>query len=323
MNNSDIFKSPQNLLNAVNKYGYICDMKLILPIYLAYHLNKPLLFNGPPGCGKTEIAKVMSNLMNNCDPIRLQCYEGIDASEAIYDWDYKKQLLYIEVSKNQKDWNNMEDDLYSEKFLSVRPLLKSILSDKKEVILIDELDKADEEFEAFLLEFLAEQQVSISENKTIKAVNNPLCFITSNNQRELSDAILRRCIMVFIDYPPIEKELEIVKSKAPGIDDLLATQLVTFVNLLRNENLKKLPSISETVDWVQALVKLEAKNLTPSLVKNTLNLLLKTKSDIDIIESKTSSLIKKLPNKAIIINKKENKNKIDNASLENEEDWQF
>ncbi|MFW6008236.1 MAG: AAA family ATPase [archaeon] len=321
------FNSIENLYNAINNYGYICDINLVISLYVAYHLNKPILLQGPPGIGKTEIAKVVSNLINSEDPIRLQCFEGIDASQAIYDWDYKKQLLYIESCKNQKiDWKNLKDDLYSDDFLSVRPLLKSILSDKQEVILIDELDKSDEEFEAFLLEFLAEQQISISENKTIKAKNIPICFITSNNYRELSDAILRRCVCVFLDYPTMEREIEIIYTKVKDVDSLLATQITGFVQLLRKENLKKIPSISETIDWVKALVKLEAKNLNNNLVKSTLNILLKTQSDLETIDNKIESYLKKIPSKAIKIDKEkiqfQRKEQINNI-LENDDNWNF
>ena len=323
---NEIFNSMKDLFKAINNYGYITDDSLVLSLYLAYNLNKPVLLQGPPGVGKTEIAKVISQLMNNCDPIRLQCFEGIDASQAIYDWDYKKQLLYIEHCKGKISWDDIEVDLYSDNFLIARPLLKSILSERKEVILLDELDKSDEEFEAFLLEFLGEMQISISESKTLKAKNTPLCFITSNNQRQLSDALLRRCVYFYIDYPSLERELEIIHTKVPNVDDLLATQVVKFVQLLRQENLKKIPSISETIDWVQALVKLEAKSLSPKLVKNTLNLILKTKSDLDTIDSKINVLFDKVPKKAIKIDKENLQNnkikQIDNI-LDNDNNWNF
>jgi MoxR-like ATPase len=220
----------------------------------------------------------------------------------------------------------MQDDLYSDKFLSVRPLLKSILSDKKEVLLIDELDKSDEEFEAFLLEFLGEMQISISESTTIKAKNVPFVIITSNDMRELSDALKRRCLFVYIDYPMLEREVQIIHSRVDGVDDLLATQIAKFINLLRSENLKKIPSISETIDWVRALVKLEAKNLSPKLVKNTLNILLKTKSDLDVIEPKIDGFLDKLPKKAIKIEKqvvKTTPTKNTDEILNSEDNWNF
>ena len=318
--NNEIFENIENLYNAINETGYICNKQLTLTIYLAYHLGKPILLEGAPGTGKTEIAKVISNLLNDKDPIRLQCYEGISSSEAIYDWDFKKQLLYIESTKDNLNWNEMQGDIYGQEFLSKRPLLKSILSDKKEVLLIDELDKSDEEFEAFLLEFLAENQITISENETIKAKYNPICFITSNNQRQLSDALLRRCLYLYIDYPSIKSEIKIVHSKVDNINDLLATQIVNFVDKIRKEDIKKLPSISETIDWARTLVKLEKDKLDPNLVKNTLNLLLKNKDDINHISRKVNSLIEGLPQTAIQIDKIHKKAK---EIKINDEDWDF
>ena len=318
--NNEIFNSIENLYNAINQTGYICGKQMSLMVYLAYHLGKPMLICGPPGTGKTEIAKVISNLLNDKDPIRLQCYEGISSSEAIYDWDFKKQLLYIESTKDNANWNEMQTDIYGQEFLSKRPLLKSILSDKKEVLLIDELDKSDEEFESFLLEFLAENQITISENETIKAKYKPLCFITSNDQRQLSDALLRRCLYIYIDYPSIKSEIKIVHSKVDGINDLLATQIVNFVDKLRKENLKKSPSISETIDWARTLVKLEKDKLESNLVKNTLNILLKNKDDIDCITRKVNTIIDGLPKNAIQVDK--SYKKIKEIKI-NDDDWDF
>lgn len=317
------FDSLKILKQTINNTGYIVDNDLVMAIYLSYHLEKPLLLEGPAGVGKTEIALVLSQIMHS-ELIRLQAYEGIDDSKAIYEWNYKKQLLYIDANKDNTDWANMQTDIYSEEFLSDRPILKSIRSDKKTVLLIDEIDKSDEEFEPLLLEILSAFQVSIPEIGTIKAKQKPFVILTSNNIRELSDALKRRCCYFYLDYPSVKRELEIVHSKVNNIDDLLGTQLVYFVDSLRNENLKKAPSISETIDWARAIVKLEANTLTPKLVKSTLNLLLKYKADIDLIDNKVNSIISKLPNQAIKINKTP-KSSINNVIEinNNDSDWDF
>ena len=233
--NLDIFNSPQKLYEALNNNGYICDKDIPLIIYLAYKLNKAILLQGEPGCGKTEVAKKISKLLNNNDPIRLQCYDSLSKEDALYSWDYQKQLLYIEANKEKQNWQELEDDLYSDKFISARALYKSIISDKTEVLLIDEIDKADEDFESFLLEFLAEQQISLSESKTIKEKNKSLVFITSNDHRDLSDALKRRCLYLYIKYPTVEKTIKIVTSHVPNINDLLLTQIVTLVDKIRND----------------------------------------------------------------------------------------
>lgn len=319
------FDSIENLFEEINQRGYISDTDLVITIYLAYHLNKPLLLEGPAGVGKTEIANVIADIIGSSDPIRLQCYEGIDDAKAIYEWNYKKQLLYIEANKGETDWQNMQDDIYSSDFLSPRPTLKSITTDKS-VLLIDEIDKSDEEFEPLLLEILSAFQVSIPEIGTIKAKQKPFVVLTSNNMRELTDALRRRCCYFYIDYPSLERELEIIHTRVDGIDDLLATQVAKFVQTLRKENLKKIPSISETIDWVRALVKLEVKTLSPKIVQNTLNLLLKTKADLDAMQSKVGGMLEKLPKKAIKVDKQDAQktrvNKVDDI-LNNDGNWNF
>jgi MoxR-like ATPase len=319
------FDSIENLFEEINQRGYISDTDLVITIYLAYHLNKPLLLEGPAGVGKTEIANVIADIIGSSDPIRLQCYEGIDDAKAIYEWNYKKQLLYIEANNGETDWQNMQDDIYSSDFLSPRPILKSITTDKS-VLLIDEIDKSDEEFEPLLLEILSAFQVSIPEIGTIKAKQKPFVVLTSNNMRELTDALRRRCCYFYIDYPSLERELEIIHTRVDGIDDLLATQVAKFVQTLRKENLKKIPSISETIDWVRALVKLEVKTLSPKIVQNTLNLLLKTKADLDAMQSKVGGMLEKLPKKAIKVDKQDAQktrvNKVDDI-LNNDGNWNF
>ena len=313
--NLDIFNSPQKLYEALNNNGYICDKDIPLIIYLAYKLNKAILLQGEPGCGKTEVAKKMSKLLNNNDPIRLQCYDSLSKEDALYSWDYQKQLLYIEANKEKQNWQELEDDLYSDKFISPRALYKSIISDKTEVLLIDEIDKADEDFESFLLEFLAEQQISLSESKTIKAKNKPLVFITSNDKRDLSDALKRRCLYLYIKYPIIEKTIKIVTSHVPNINDLLLTQIVTLVDKIRNDKLKKKPSISETIDWAKTLVTLNIDKLTPNIIKQTMNVLLKEESDIQLETRKLNQYYKELPNESII--------KVNNINEINDNEWDF
>ena len=313
MNN--IFNSPQKLYEALNNNGYICDKDIPLIIYLAYKLNKAILLQGEPGCGKTEVAKKISKLLNNNDPIRLQCYDSLSKEDALYSWDYQKQLLYIEANKEKQNWQELEDDLYSDKFISPRALYKSIISDKTEVLLIDEIDKADEDFESFLLEFLAEQQISLSESKTIKAKNKPLVFITSNDKRDLSDALKRRCLYLYIKYPTVEKTIKIVTSHVPNINDLLLTQIVTLVDKIRNDKLKKKPSISETIDWAKTLVTLNIDKLTPNIIKQTMNVLLKEESDIQLETRKLNQYYKELPNESIV--------KINNVNEINDNEWDF
>ena len=313
--NLDIFNSPQKLYEALNNNGYICDKDIPLIIYLAYKLNKAILLQGEPGCGKTEVAKKISKLLNNNDPIRLQCYDSLSKEDALYSWDYQKQLLYIEANKEKQNWQELEDDLYSDKFISPRALYKSIISDKTEVLLIDEIDKADEDFESFLLEFLAEQQISLSESKTIKAKNKPLVFITSNDKRDLSDALKRRCLYLYIKYPIIEKTIKIVTSHVPNINDLLLTQIVTLVDKIRNDKLKKKPSISETIDWAKTLVTLNIDKLNPNIIKQTMNVLLKEESDIQLETRKLNQYYKELPNESII--------KVNNINEINDNEWDF
>jgi len=313
--NFNIFSSPKKLYEVLNNNGYICDKNIALIVYLAYKLEKPILIMGSPGVGKTELAKKISTLLNNNDPIRLQCYDGLSSEEALYSWNYQKQLLYIEANKNNQNWEELEEELYSEKFISARPLYKSIVSNKKEVLLIDEIDKADEDFESFLLELLAEQQISIAENKTIKAKNKPLVFITSNDKRDLSDALKRRCLYLYIDYPTIEQEINIVLSKIPNINNVLVSQIVSFIDKIRNDKLDKKPSISETIDWAKALVSLNIEQLNPTIIKQTISILLKTQNDIDLGNRKVSQYYKEIPKESII--------KINNITDINDSEWDF
>ena len=287
-----MFKSAKDVYDKLTKSGYIANKQIALTVYLAYKLNKPVSIQGAPGVGKSQLAKSISQILNNEDPIRLQCYDGLTADEALYSWNYQKQLLYIQSSK--KDWQDMEDILYSEQFLSPRPLYKAITSNEQKVLLIDELDKADEDFESFLLEFLGEQQITINETKTIKASSTPLVFITSNDKRELSDAFKRRCLYLYIEHPDIQTEANIIHSKIPDIDNVLLTQITEFVNKVRKDKLDKVPSISESIDWARTLVQLNVFNLTEDIIKQTLNILFKTQNDIQLETRKAELYSKQL-----------------------------
>ncbi|MDS1028965.1 MoxR family ATPase [Bacillota bacterium LX-D] len=267
------------LKNAMAETGYISEDEINMAVFLALNLEKPLLITGAPGVGKTELAKVLSKIFQT-ELIRLQCYEGLDESKALYEWNYQKQLLSIQLGKEQGA-NKIEQDLFSENYLLPRPLLKALRAEQKPVLLIDEIDKTDEEFEAFLLEILSDFQVSIPELGTVRANQIPIVVLTSNAERELSDGLKRRCIYLNIDYPRIDKELAILNAKVPGIDRRLAQEVAKAVQLVRSLEIQKKPSIAETIDWAKALVLLGAENLTPNLVEKTTNLLLKDKHDVD------------------------------------------
>ena len=307
-------KTPSNVLAkdsiesiqaSFEEKGYICNTHIATAIFLSQSLGKPILVEGPPGVGKTELAKATSDWMQK-PLIRLQCYEGLDESKALYEWKYGKQLLYTQVLKDKLNsivskadtlessidsLDSFDDIFFSEKFLEPRPLLKAINSKEGSVLLIDEIDKSDDEFEAFLLEILSDYQISIPEIGTIKGKVKPMVFLTSNNTREIGDALKRRCIHLYIPFPDSHLEEKIIHSRVPEIHQDLQRQLVTFVQNLRNLDLKKLPSVSETIDWARALVLLNVKVLEPEIVRETLNILLKFQSDIDSSDPEIDSFI--------------------------------
>ncbi|MDG1664265.1 MAG: MoxR family ATPase [Hyphomicrobiales bacterium] len=307
-------KTPSNVLAkdsiesiqaSFEEKGYICNTHIATAIFLSQSLGKPILVEGPPGVGKTELAKATSDWMQK-PLIRLQCYEGLDESKALYEWKYGKQLLYTQVLKDKLNsivskadtlessidsLDSFDDIFFSEKFLEPRPLLKAINSEEGSVLLIDEIDKSDDEFEAFLLEILSDYQISIPEIGTIKGKVKPMVFLTSNNTREIGDALKRRCIHLYIPFPDSHLEEKIIHSRVPEIHQDLQRQLVTFVQNLRNLDLKKLPSVSETIDWARALVLLNIKVLEPEIVRETLNILLKFQSDIDSSYPEIDSII--------------------------------
>ncbi|HUF38742.1 MAG TPA: MoxR family ATPase [Anaerolineales bacterium] len=288
------FKSAAEIKAALGGQQYIATDEISTVMYLSQQLGKPLLTEGPAGVGKTELAKAAAGAMGR-ELIRLQCYEGLDETKALYEWEYAKQLLYTQLLRDQLSSTlasaanlaeaadrlaEEEDVFFSERFLLQRPLLRAILSDRPVVLLIDEIDRADAEFEAFLLEILSDFQVSVPELGTLVAVHRPLVVLTSNNTRELSEALKRRCLYLFIDYPTFDEELAVIRLKVPELAPVLARQAVELVQQLRRMDLRKSPSISETLDWARSLVALNANSLDEQTLENTLTVLLKHESDI-------------------------------------------
>jgi MoxR-like ATPase len=263
--------------------GYLADEGIAAVVFLADRLAKPVLVEGPAGTGKTQLAKSVAE-MTGARLIRLQCYEGLDEAKALYEWNYKKQLLRIQaeqVTQEGESWQELEADIFSEPFLMPRPLLEAIRAADPVVLLIDEVDRVEVETEALLLEVLSDYQVSVPEMGTVKAKQIPLVFLTSNNTRELSEALKRRCLFLHLDYPSVEREREIVMTKVPDIESSLADQVVRTVKLIRALELKKSPSVSETLDWARTLVLLGVSRLDTATARDTLNVLLKHRSDID------------------------------------------
>lgn len=292
MNNP--FESTGRVKASLNEQKYIASDEIATIVFLAQKLGKPLLTEGPAGVGKTELAKAIAGATGR-ELIRLQCYEGLDESKALYEWEYSKQLLYTQLLRDKLNDTlgkadtlaeaadklaSEEDVFFSSRFLLQRPLLRAIMCDEPTVLLIDEIDRADAEFEAFLLEVLSDFQVSVPELGTLRAKHKPFVVLTSNNTRELSEALKRRCLYLFIDYPSVQEELAVVRLKVPDLNPKLAQQAVEFVQKLRNADMRKSPSISETLDWANALVALNAKSLDKQTLEDTLSVLVKHEADI-------------------------------------------
>ena len=293
-----MFDSVEDVKTKLEAAHYICSREIATVVYLAAATQKPILVEGPAGVGKTELAKAATAGLNR-ELIRLQCYEGLDEAKALYEWEYSKQLLYTQILKEKTGAlmegaatlteaadriAAQEDAFFSERFIQPRPLLKAISAAEPVVLLIDEVDKSDPEFEAFLLEILSDFQISIPELGTRRARNIPFVFLTSNNFRDMSDALKRRCLHLYIDYPAIDLEKRIVTLKIPGISQTLADQLVNAIQAIRQLDLKKGPSISETLDWAQSLIALQVEDLSPEVVTDTLNAIVKYRADADLVK---------------------------------------
>ncbi len=300
-----MFASPDDVIAKLAERQYICNKRIATAVYLAVELEKPVLVEGPAGVGKTELAKVVADALD-LDLIRLQCYEGLDEAKALYEWEYAKQLLYTQILKDKigailegtstlndavERIAKQDDVFFSDQFILPRPLLQSISAAQRTVLLIDEIDKSDSEFEAFLLEILSDFAVSVPEIGTLRAQHIPLVFLTSNNAREMSDALKRRCLHLYIDFPSAEQELDIVRLKVPAIADELAEQVVDAVQKIRDIDLKKVPSISETLDWARTLTVLNAATLDREIVEDTLNVILKYEGDIRKAQDELKNLI--------------------------------
>src|SRR6195952_788586 len=269
------FESVSEVREGLRKVDYLSDEGIAGIVYLADRLQKPILVEGPAGTGKTQLAKSVAEMLG-ARLIRLQCYEGLDEAKALYEWNYKKQLLRIQATAGESDsWTDVEEDLFSDEFLMERPLLEAIRADDPVVLLIDEVDRVEVETEALLLEILSDYQVSIPELGTITAKQIPMVFLTSNNTRELSEALKRRCLYLHVDYPDMDREKEIVLTKVPGVSANLADQIARIVRSIRQLDLKKAPSVSETIDWARTLVLLGVESIDAQQAKETLHILLK------------------------------------------------
>ena len=276
------FTSIESTRERLGEVGYLADEPASLVSFLAGRLGKPVLVEGPAGVGKTELAKALSRATGR-PLIRLQCYEGLDEAKALYEWNYRKQLLRIQTEAADTGWEEVKDDIFGEEFLLSRPLLRAIKSEEPVVLLIDEIDKTDQEFEAMLLEVLSDFQISIPELGLVQARSHPVVLLTSNNSRELTEALKRRCLYLWLDYPQLEHELEIVRLHVPDLQETIARKLVEIVGMVRDLDLKKPPSIAESIDWARALVLLGAQDIDTATFRETLSVIVKHRTDLDIV----------------------------------------
>jgi MoxR-like ATPase len=275
------FDSPEEVVKRLGETDYLSDESIATVVFLADRLGKPVLVEGPAGTGKTELAKAVSQALG-AKLIRLQCYEGVDEAKALYEWNYKKQLLRIQAEQGREQaWEEVETNIFSEDFLLERPLLAAIRTDEPSVLLVDEIDKTDFEFEGLLLELLSDFQVTIPEMGTVHAKHIPFVFLTSNNTRELSEALKRRCLYLYLDYPDLEREKAIVLTRVPEVPEMLADQIVRLVRSMRAMELKKAPSIAETLDWARTLLHLGVTEMDEDVARRTLTVLLKFQTDVE------------------------------------------
>ncbi len=276
------FQSIEETRAGLGDAGYLADESTALVSFLAGRLGKPVLVEGPAGVGKTELAKALSRATGR-KLVRLQCYEGLDEAKALYEWNYRKQLLRIQVEASDAGWQEVKDDIFGEEFLLPRPLLSAISETEPVVLLIDEIDKTDQEFEAMLLEVLSDFQVSIPELGVVEATTRPLVLLTSNDSRELTEALKRRCLYLWLDYPSVERELQIVRLHAPDLAEDVARKLVEVMHMVRDLDLKKPPSIAESIDWARALLLLGADDVDEAVLKQTLSVIVKHRTDLDLV----------------------------------------